>query len=199
MNKNKWLIITGVIVLILAVIGGFYWLGTSQRRKISPAAAATPMPEQGSASATVTPEVSPADTVTTTPTAKPLPTWTPKPTPSSTPAPTVTPTPTPGVVNIEASVSPSGTVNSCASTTFTFTAKIYTNAATTVTYTWLRSDNASAPNQTLTYSGSGMQTVTDTWTLSEPSGNHVNGWERIHVSSPNDALSNTADFTLACP
>ena len=195
MNPKTRNTIIGIVILLLVVVAGAYWLGKSQRGKTTtptPTPTVAPSPE-------TTLETTPTDTETPTPTSKLLPTWTPAPSPTSTPAPSATPTTAPGVVNIETSVSPSGTTHSCSATTFNFSAKIYTNAATTITYTWVRSDGATSSSQTLTFSDAGMQTVTTSWTLTRSSGTQFTGWERIHVTAPNDALSNTADFTLACP
>ncbi len=198
--KHKTLLRSlGIILVFLAVIGGAYWFGSSRRTNVPAPAAATPTPAATPDMSGSTPDLSPTDTIAPSPTTKLLPTWTPAPSPTSTPAPSATPTTAPGVVNIETSVSPSGTVHSCSATTFNFSAKIYTNAATTITYTWVRSDGATGSSQTLTFSGAGMQTVTTSWTLTRTSGTQFTGWERIHVTAPNDALSNTGDFTLACP
>lgn len=194
MQKNKKiLIIAGGVLALLLVIGGAFYLG----RQTTP----TPEPTLVSPRATPEPteELSPTPSETPTPTGKPTPTATVKPTSSPTNTPTPTPTPAPSVVNIETSVSPSGMTTTCSAQTFTFTAKIYTNAATTVKYTWLRSDNASGAEQSITFTGAGMQSVTNTWTMTQSSGTHYNGWQRIKVISPNDALSNQAEFTLACP
>jgi len=70
----------------------------------------------------------------------------------------------------------------------------------TVKYKWLRSDGAGAPEQTLTYTEAGMQTVNDSWTRGPLApGSSTSGWERIEITSPGSALSNKAEFTLSCP
>lgn len=194
MQKNKKIfIIAGSVIALLLVIGGAFYLGRQT----------TPIPEPTLVSPRATPEpteeLSPTPSETPTPTTKPTPTATIKPTSAPTNTPTPTPTLAPSVVNIETSVSPSGTTHSCEDQTFTFTAKIYTNAATTVKYTWLRSDNASSAEQSITFTGAGMQPVTTTWLLGANGNGTRTGWERIKVTSPNDALSNQAEFTLICP
>ncbi len=195
MQKNKKiLLIVGGVIALLLIVGGAFYMG----RKTTP----TPEPTLVSPRATPEPtleESTPTPTETPTPTGKPTPTATAKPTSSPTNTPTPTPTLAPSVVNIETSVSPSGTTHSCTDQTYTFTAKIYTNAATTVKYTWLRSDNATSAEQSITFTGAGMQQVTTTWLLGANGNGTRTGWERIKVTSPNDALSNQAEFTLICP
>jgi hypothetical protein len=78
--------------------------------------------------------------------------------------------------------------------TFTFSGSITTNGPATVTYRWERSDNAQGPIQTLTFLAAGSQTVTETWQL----GATYSGWERIHILTPNDLISNQAVFNLSC-
>lgn len=92
------------------------------------------------------------------------------------------------VTGVSTNVSPSS--NSCGTDTFTFTGSISATAAGTVRYTWERSDGAWMAEKTLTFTGAGTQTVTDTWTL----GSNYNGWVRLHVLSPNDMSSNMATF-----
>lgn len=92
------------------------------------------------------------------------------------------------------SVSPTSYTGTCPET-FIFTATITANGAGVVTYTWLRSDGALSPAQTITFTGAGTQTVTTTWTLSPAS---FSGWEQLEITSPNGTLSNQANFALAC-
>jgi hypothetical protein len=98
------------------------------------------------------------------------------------------------VTAVSASVSPPSYTGTCPET-FTFTANITANAAGIVTYTWLRSDGAQAPTQTITFSGPGTQTVSTTWTLSPAS---YSGSEQLKILSPNSMVSNSATFTLGC-
>ncbi len=195
MQKNKKIfMIVGGISVLLVIIGLAFYFGRQTSTQAEPTLVsprATPEPTLE--------ESTPTPTDTPTPTSKPTPTATVKPTSAPTSTPTPTPTPAPSVVNIETSVSPSGTTHSCNDQTFTFTAKIYTNAATTVKYTWLRSDNASSAEQSITFTGAGMQQVTTTWLLGANGNGTRTGWQRIKVTSPNDALSNQAEFTLICP
>ena len=199
--NTKQIILLGISVLLVGLlIGGAFFFGIKQR---SGTTTITPTPTVMAApTIEETPEPTPTEGPTETPTRIPTPTKkptsTPTPGPSVTPSPTASPTPTPGVVNIEASVSPT-TSNTCTQK-FSFSAKIYTNGAATVKYKWLRSDNASAPEQTLTYSGAGVQTVSEDWTVGPvSSGGSMSGWERIQIISGGSGVSNTADFTLTCP
>lgn len=184
--------IAGGVILLLLIVGGAFYFG---RKTSEPT-------EQTQVSPRATEEPTPTETGTPTPTETPTPTVKPTATPTIKPtaAPSATPTPTlaPSVVNIETSVSPSS-ANTCSDQTFTFTAKIYTNAAMTVKYTWVRSDNATSAEQSITFTGAGMQPVTTTWLLGANGAGTRTGWQRIKVTSPNDALSNQADFTLTCP
>lgn len=193
MDRKKIIYIVAAIIAILLIAFGAFMFGKKQSGTNAPAEI-TPTPTvetlvSPTLDVTASPSVTPTKSATTTPTKKPTAT------PSVTPTPS--PTPTPGVVNIEASVSP--TTSSSCTQKFTFTAKIYTNAAATVKYKWLRSDNATSAEQTLTYTEAGMQTVTTEWTLGQASGSTYNGWERIEITSPGSALGNKAEFTLSCP
>lgn len=193
MNKKIYIII-GVVLLVALLSFGAFMIG---RQTSKSSVSNTPTPTETQTPLLTTPEISPTETATPSPTLKP--TSTPKPTLTPSATPTITPTPTPAVINIETTVSPAGTTTTCSQQTFTFTGKIYTNAATTVKYMWLRSDNANSAEQTLTFTSAGMQSVTDTWSMSRSSGTHYSGWERVKIISPNETLGNQAEFTLACP
>lgn len=81
--------------------------------------------------------------------------------------------------------------------TFTFTAKIKVNKAGTVTYHWVRSKDSSPSTTTLTFSGAGEQTVTDTWSFLNGIATY-NGWEQIYIDSPNHQGFGKVTFTLNC-
>ncbi len=183
MNTKQITLIAAGVLGAGILLGGAFVLG---RQTAEPTPTPTP---------TVTETPTPTEEVTPSPLLSP--TKSPTATPTKKPTAPATPTPTPGVVNIEASVTPTAS-NTC-DQKFTFSAKIYTNAAMTVKYKWVRSDNATSSEQTLTYSGAGNQTVTEDWTLGQTSGNTYNGWERIEITSPGSALGNKAEFTLTCP
>jgi hypothetical protein len=98
------------------------------------------------------------------------------------------------VTGVTASVTPPSYNGGCPAT-FQFTAKITANGPATVTYKWERSDGASSAPKTVVLTAAGVQVVTSSWTLSQAS---FSGWERLHVTAPNDVISNQAAFTLAC-
>ena len=133
-------------------------------------------------------------TPTATATATPTATFTPSAT--FTPPPTATPTRTPipfAVTSLAAAVS-SSSANACPST-FTFSGSITVNNPGTVTYRWERSDGASSSPSSTTFGSAGSNIVTTQWTLSAEG----TRWERLHVLTPNDMVSNQASFTLSCP
>lgn len=76
---------------------------------------------------------------------------------------------------------------------FTATASITTNGAGAVTYTWKFSDNATVPNETLTFASAGTQTDSFTWNTNAP-GTH---WIDLYIISPNNQQFGRAQFT--CP
>lgn len=187
---NKQIIFLGLAVLLVSlVLGGIFFAVATKKNTPVPTPTPTIAPQPTVISATDTPTPSPTSKASPTPTRKP------------TAAPTNTPSPThtqaSGVVNIEASVNPA-TSNAC-NLPFTFSAKIYTNAAMTVKYKWLRSDDTTTVEETLTYSEAGMKTVTTEWTRDQTSGGTSTGWERIQIISPGSAQSNKAEFALTCP
>ena len=96
------------------------------------------------------------------------------------------------VTNVTASVSTPG--GPCPRT-YLFSSVITVNGPCSVTYRWERSDSAIAPIQTITFGSAGSQTVTDSWQL----GGNYSGWERVHILTPNDAVSNQANFSQTCP
>ena len=97
------------------------------------------------------------------------------------------------VTSVTASVTPSYFYGTCPKM-FNFSAVITVNGPGTVTYKWERSDGAIAPDESITFAAAGSQTVTDSWTI----GISYSGWERVHILTPNDSLSNQANFTLTC-
>lgn len=156
---------------------------------------ATPTPTNTS---TATPTNTATNTPTFTPTATNTTTPTNTATPTSTGTPTFTPTttPSPGIVTSAIlNVSPTSYSGTCPAT-FNFTGTITMNGPGTVTYRWERSDGTTKPSQTLTFTTSGTQTITDVWT--GITSTLRSGWQRIHVGSPNELFSNQAMFTNNC-
>lgn len=80
-----------------------------------------------------------------------------------------------------------------------FVAKIQANSAGRVKYTWLRNDGATAPVEYVDFTEAGIKYVSTTWTLGDvrvlP---RYSGWEQLKVLSPNEYLSNKAEFKLLC-
>jgi hypothetical protein len=82
--------------------------------------------------------------------------------------------------------------------TISFTGRISVLQGTaTVAYRWLRSDGASAPVQSVSFSKPGSETVTTSWQLGSP-GDALSGWQAIEVVSPQQAKSNQAAFKVTC-
>ena len=81
---------------------------------------------------------------------------------------------------------------------FNFSADIKTNNAGDVTYTWQRSDNATAPEESLTFTSAGTKTVTTTWSRWFNPGDNDTGWERIYINQPNHQAFAKATFTVTC-
>src|SRR5215204_3960255 len=80
-----------------------------------------------------------------------------------------------------------------------FSAKIQANGKGRVKYTWLRSDGATAPVEFIDFTEAGVKYVSTTWTLGDarvlP---NYSGWEQLKILSPNEYLSNKAEFKLTC-
>jgi len=107
------------------------------------------------------------------------------------------------VTSVNTTVNPSSYSGPCTDAggkriDFTFSADITTNAAGTVTYKWERSDNANAPEQSLTFASAGTKTVTTTWSRWFNPGDNATGWERIYINNPNHQAFSNASFTVTC-
>ena len=90
-----------------------------------------------------------------------------------------------------------GFTGSCAKK-FDFEAAIKTDGPMTVTYTWLRSDGATAPENTITFDTAGTKTVTTSWTLGESGNSYEGYWQQLKIIGPKELLSNKAEFDLYC-
>ncbi len=77
---------------------------------------------------------------------------------------------------------------------FNFKGTIKVSAPMTVKYTWIRSDNASAPVQSITFNAAGEKQVNTSWTL----GTSYSGYQQLKIVSPKELLSNKAAFRLQC-
>jgi len=78
---------------------------------------------------------------------------------------------------------------------FDFEGRITASVPTTATYRWIRSDGASPPTETLTFSSAGTRTVTSTWQLGRRD-HPVTLWKAIEILTPNSMTSNHAEFTV---
>jgi hypothetical protein len=103
------------------------------------------------------------------------------------------PPPSFAVTSVTATTSPPSHTGGCPFE-FTFSAIITVNGPGTVTYKWERDDHASAPVESVTFVSAGSQMVTTTWYL----GGTGSGWERVHILTPNDTVSNEAVYILNC-
>ncbi len=77
--------------------------------------------------------------------------------------------------------------------TIHFWGTIAVNGPGIVVYRWERSDGVTTAPETITFTAAGLQTVTNLWTRGEGT-----GWQRLHVLTPNDAVSSQIDFALTC-
>jgi hypothetical protein len=66
-----------------------------------------------------------------------------------------------------------------------------------VSYKWIRNDGASAPVETLTFTGPGSQEVETTWYIGD-AGMNYSGWQAIEVLDPQAATSDRAEFRIQC-
>jgi hypothetical protein len=78
--------------------------------------------------------------------------------------------------------------------TFGLVGNITTNGPGTVTYRWERSDGGASPTQTYTFESASTFSPFTSWPR-EASGSY---WVRIHIITPNDMVSEQANFTLTC-
>lgn len=81
---------------------------------------------------------------------------------------------------------------------FDFEAAIDVEEPTTISYTWLRSDGATAPEVTLEFEEAGSKTVTTSWTLGENGNSYEDYWQQLKIITPQEILSNKAEFDLHC-
>ena len=71
---------------------------------------------------------------------------------------------------------------------------ITTNGPGTVRYTFVRSDGATAPEETLSFERAETKMVRTSWTLSRG----FKGWQAIKILSPSEMTSNKAEFNTKC-
>ncbi|HEA20118.1 MAG TPA: hypothetical protein ENH87_04305 [Pricia antarctica] len=81
---------------------------------------------------------------------------------------------------------------------FEFEGLITVNEPVTVTYTWLRSDGETAPENTLEFTEAGSKTVSTSWTLGANGNSYEDYWQQLKIVSPRETLSDKAEFNLQC-
>jgi hypothetical protein len=96
------------------------------------------------------------------------------------------------VTGIVIGVDPFAYIGVCPKTV-NFWANIAANGPGEVTYQWERSDGDITPVQSITFASAGAQMVFTTWTRGEGT-----GWQRLHILTPNDVISNQTSFTITC-
>lgn len=101
------------------------------------------------------------------------------------------------VTDLTVSVSPNNFSGKCPKE-INFTGKITVDKPGTVGYTWLRSDNATGPIKTITFTEAGTKTVTTSWTLGGSGQSYPNFWQQLKIVNPEEKLSNKAIFSLKC-
>ena len=85
--------------------------------------------------------------------------------------------------------------------TVTFTGAITTNGPVVVTYTFARSDGATAPHQTLEFKGAETKAVSTSWTLGAADQlPFYEGWQSLQVLAPNQLESSpkAGAFAIKC-
>jgi hypothetical protein len=79
-----------------------------------------------------------------------------------------------------------------------FAGSVTVNASGTVKYSFLRSDGAMSPVETLHFDSAGTRTVPTVWTLGGPDLTTYEGWQVIRILSPNVIESDKASFVFQC-
>ncbi|MBM2620587.1 hypothetical protein JIG36_34305 [Actinoplanes sp. LDG1-06] len=138
----------------------------------------------------------------------------PQPTPSSFPEPAVTSTRTRDVeterpitaltrVSVAlgaATVSPAPQKATCAEgLTMTFVQPVSLNEPGRLTYRWLRSDQAIAPDKHLDFMSAGTQAITTTWQRWGEAGEVIDGWQQLEVLAPDAQKGERITFREVCP
>ncbi len=102
------------------------------------------------------------------------------------------------VTSVTTSVSPASFAGACPKL-FEFSAVIAVDAPGVVTFKWIRSDGALAPEQKIEFKQAGKQVVKTTWTLGDATKLPAyDGWEAVQILTPNALVSNRAAFGLKC-
>ena len=85
-------------------------------------------------------------------------------------------------------------------TTVTFTARISTFQTGPFSYRWERSDGVKGPVRSIPIAGyrDPKSAVDDSWRLTARHGETLHGWEKLHLLTPYDVLSDPAAFQQTC-
>ena len=114
--------------------------------------------------------------------------------------PTFTPAPGPlgfRIVETFLRADPFDYVGACP-VTITFSGRIsVAGGGGTVSYKWIRNDGASAPVETLTFTGPGSQDINTTWYIGG-AGMNYSGWQAIEILDPQATTSDRAEFKIQC-
>lgn len=110
----------------------------------------------------------------------------------------VTPPPLHKVVGVSTTVNaPRSYVGDCPHK-FTFEGKIKVTGPTTVKYTWVGNDNTFNKVDTLIFTQAGEKSIPSrTWSFGA-AGQDLTGYKQIKILSPNEMLSEKANFKLSC-
>jgi hypothetical protein len=101
------------------------------------------------------------------------------------------------VLKVTLTADPTAYAGSCP-TTITFSGQItVAGGSGKVSYTFLRSDGASAPVTTVTFDEPGSVDVGTTWTLGGSDFSY-SGWQAVRILSPQRVDSDKAEFTVKC-
>jgi len=102
------------------------------------------------------------------------------------------------VTSVTTSVNPPSFDGPCPKM-FEFSGVIVVDSPGVVTFKWLRSDGATAPEQRIEFKQAGKQVVKTTWTLGDATALPTyEGWQSVQILTPNAIESNKATFKLKC-
>jgi len=113
--------------------------------------------------------------------------------------PTFTPIPVPQfrIVEVFLRADPFDYVGVCP-VMITFSGRVsVAGGAGMVSYKWIRNDGASAPVETLTFTGPGSQEISTTWYIGDV-GMNYSGWQAIEILDPQALTSDRAEFKIQC-
>lgn len=216
-RRSFWTTVPGILTALAAIITAVAGLvgvlaqGRSAVSESHPAGSTSTSTPRGSPSSTATSGPFEAQSAPSQPyanrsvpndvadarTPRPVPT-----TPTTTPRPTASPTTTSTTVpraRVEATLRAdpfSGTARCPVTVVFSGRISLLSGSGT-VAYRFDRSDGASAPVQTVTFTGPGSKDVSTTWQLGG-AGSQLQGWERLTILDPEETRSEQATFNITC-